>query len=194
MGELKSAWEIAREKADKLGKLSAEEERQQKEKECHQIGTALAQRYLDHAELQNIAAAINHHPEGGKDLIKRAALNCLAETISLKNLEGSGEVTRLVKAIQGIAMIEPSSQQILEQITQLAREYEQAERKARGELQSKGKEILHRLRISGTAVGDINIEALPQWQLTRQQLAERFRLRFDSLKQDLFRFFSTECA
>ena len=40
MGELKSAWEIAQEKANKLGKLSDEEKEQQTRQRYRQIGQA----------------------------------------------------------------------------------------------------------------------------------------------------------
>ena len=185
MGELKSAWEIAQGKADKLGKLSAEEERQQKEEECRQIGMAVAQKYLDHPELQDITAMVNNYPEGKRDMIRKAVLSCLAEGIELKSLN-------LEKVIQGIAMLESRSQLILEQITQLTQEYEQAERKAREGLQSEVKETLHRLRISGTAVGDINMEG-PPFEQSRQRLMDHFAPRLDTLRRELIRFFALPC-
>ena len=177
MGELKSAWEIAQEKADKLGKLSVEEEQQQREEECRQIGTAVAQKYFDQPDLQDIATVLNSYPEEKRKLIRRATLNCLVEAIDLTSLN-------LGKAIQGIAMVEPRSQGVLEQIAQLAQEYEQAGRKAREGLQNKVKETLHQLRISGTAV-DINIETTLEWQEAWSSLAQPFKSRLDTLKQEL---------
>jgi len=41
------------------------------------------------------------------------------------------------------------------------------------------------LRISGTAVDAINIEANPQWQLARQELVEAFTPRLNDLKRAL---------
>ena len=46
MGEIKSAWEIAVERVEGLGKLSPEELRRQKEEEYALIGQVLADKYL----------------------------------------------------------------------------------------------------------------------------------------------------
>ena len=184
MGELKSAWEIAQEKADRLGKLSAEEEAQQRKQRCCQIGQALAHRWLDSFDPPNIATELDNYGENERSLIKQATLNCLAEAIDFKSSK-IGDISRLERAIQGIASLEPKSQPIIEGVTKLVQEYEGEERKTRRELESKAREILHQLRISGTAVSDINIEATPQWQQDQQHLIEALNPRLDSLKQEL---------
>jgi hypothetical protein len=81
----------------------------------------------------------------------------------------------------------PKSQPIVERVTGLVQEYEQAKREIRQELQGKDRGILHQLRISGTAVGDINVEATPQWQQNEQRLLEAFSPRLDALKQELIK-------
>jgi hypothetical protein len=199
MGELKSAWEIAQEKASRLGKLSAEEEEQQRKQRARQIGQALAQKWLDSFDQPNVAAELNKYEEGERDLIRQASLNCLADAIDLslinqattiglsENPRNSGGVSRVEKAIQGIASLEPTTQPIIEGITKLVQEYEGAQRKTRRELERKGRETLHQLRISGMAVGDINIEATSQWQQAQQRLIEALEPRLNSLKQELRR-------
>lgn len=89
------------------------------------------------------------------------------------------------RVIQGIARLEPKSGAITERTSQLFQEYEGATREARQEIERKGKENLHQLRISGTAVGDINVEAMAQWQQTWHRLREPFEPRLDYLKQEL---------
>jgi len=74
-----------------------------------------------------------------------------------------------------------------EEMGKLVQEYEGAEQEIREELESDYRETLHRLRISGTAVATINIEANPNWQLARQELVESFVPRFNNLKQALLR-------
>ena len=193
MGELKSAWEIAQEKANRLGKLSAEEEEQQRKQRARQIGQALAQRWLGSFDQPNIVAELNKYEEGERHLIRQASLNCLADAIDFKsstiglpeNLEDSRGINRLDKAIQGIASLEPKSQPIIEKITMLIQEYEGAEGKTKQELESKGRETLHQLRVSGTAVGDINIETTPQWQQAQQHLFEALEPELNGLKQEL---------
>ena len=196
MGELKSAWEIAQEKANRLGKLSAEEEEQQRQQKYRQVGQALAQRYLDNPETLSLTTELNKRPEEEQELVKKAILSHLIQAIDLKGRSGttldparysrSGEdKPRLEKISQEIVSLEPKSQPIIEEITKLMQEYEGAEGKTRQELEGKTREILHQLRISGTAVGDINIEATPQWQQAQQRLVETLELRLISLKQEL---------
>jgi hypothetical protein len=193
MAELKSAWEIAQEKADKLGNLSAEELRQQGEEKCRQIGEAIAQRYLDNVEPLDLGIELDKHLEEERELIKRAVASRLIRAMDLRFFaalrmtgnEGFRMTDKLEKTIQGIASLEPQSRAITERLRQLFQEYEGATREARQEIERKDKEILHRLRISGTAVGDINVEARPQWQQTWQRLRKPFEPRLDNLKQEL---------
>jgi len=203
MAELKSAWEIAQGKADKLGKLSTEELRQQGEEKCRQIGEAIAQRYLDNVEPLNLGIELDKHLEEERELIKRAVASRLIQALALSSRSGAScgpagrdggmkqsnrggaAYLRLEKIIQGIASLEPQSRAITERLRQLFQEYEEVTREARQEIERKDKEILHRLRISGTAVGDINVEAMPQWQQTWHRLRKPFEPRLDNLKQEL---------
>ncbi len=196
MGKLKSAWEIAQEKADRLGKLSAEEMQRQREQECRQIGRAIAQRYLDSPEPLPLAIELNKYQEK-KDLVRQAALTHLTQAIDLKSWSGTspdptkydnrsgGIYPRLERIIQGIAAVEPKSESIIERIMGLVQEYEQLADKTRQAIEIKCRETLHKLRISGTAVGNINIEATPQWQQSWHLLTEPLESRLDSLKQEL---------
>ena len=177
MGELKSAWEIAQERASRLGKLSPEEERRQKEEECRQIGSAIAIRWLNNAEK---SIELDKYPEEQKGLIKQAVLKHLIEAIELKN------PNRLERIRQGIAMLYPGANSAIEQITQLAQEYEGAERKRFNESEGKGGEILHQMRISGTAVGEINSKAVAEWQKDEAEWTQAFVSRLDNLKQELY--------
>jgi len=179
MGELKSAWEIAQEKADRLGRLSAEEEAQQRKERCRQAGQVVAKKWLDSSGEVDIAAELNRYGEEEKGMIRQSMIDCLVEAIDFNSSSG------LVKAIQGIASLEPKSQPVIEGITRLVQEYEQAESKTRRELQGPYREILHELRISGTAVGDINVEATPQWQQSQRRSIEALEPRLNELKQEL---------
>src|SRR4030042_6179990 len=114
MGELKSAWEIAQEKADKLGKLTAEEQEQQRKERCHQAGRMLAQKWLDLSEGVDIVAELDRYEEEEKAAIRQVTIDFLVEVIDLNSTAG------LVKAIQGIASLEPKSQPIIEGIKALS--------------------------------------------------------------------------
>jgi hypothetical protein len=182
MSELKSAWEIAQERANRLGKLSAEERAQQERQEYRQIGQALARKWLDSSQRLGIAAELNKHEGEERDIIKRAAVEHLIGAVELTTDRGRNSVK---KVIEGINSLEPELQPRAEEMAKLVQEYEGAEQKIRQELESNYRETLHQLRISGTAVATINIEADPKWQPASQELAESFTPRLNDLKRAL---------
>jgi hypothetical protein len=182
MSELKSAWEIAQERANRLGKLSAEEKEQQERQGYRQIGQALAQKWLDSSQQLDMTAELNKHEEKERDTIKQAVIKHLVDAIEFTTAQGINSVKRVIEAL---ISLRPELQPKAEEIGQLAQEYEGAEQKTRQELEGSYRETLHRLRISGTAVAAINLEANPQWQLARQELVEAFTPRLNDLKQAL---------
>jgi hypothetical protein len=179
MSELKSAWEIAQEKAGRLGKLSAEEEQQNREENCRQIARGLVQRYMDSPQKENLASELKAHSGEEKKLIRKAILSELIGAMELGNPQKLDAVSR------GIASLAPESQPALEQLSQLAQEYERASINAKHGLENEGREMLHRLRISGTAVSHINIETTARWQQNEQSLKATFAPRLDNLKREL---------
>ena len=182
MGELKSAREIAQERANRLGKLSAEEQEQQERQGYRQIGQVLAQKWLDSSQRLDMTAELNKHEEKEREIIKQAVIEHLAEAIEFTTTQGINSVERVIKAVNSLR---PKLQPKAEEIGQLVQEYEGAEQKIRQELESNYRETLHRLRISGTAVDAINIETNHKWQIARQELIETFTPRLNDLKQAL---------
>jgi hypothetical protein len=182
MGELKTAWEIAQEKANRLGKLSAEEKEQQERQRYRLIGQVLAQKWIDSSRQPNITAELNKHGEKEREIIKQAVIEHLVEAIEFTTTR---DINRVKRVIEAISSLEPEFQPKAEEISQLVQEYEEAEQKIRQELESDYRETLHQLRISGTAVDAINIEADHKWQPARQRLVEDFTPRLNDLKQAL---------
>jgi hypothetical protein len=182
MGELKSAWEIAQEKANRLGKLSTEEREQQARQRQRKIGQALAQKWLDSSQKFNITTELNKYEEKEREIIRRAVIEHLVEAIELTTTQGINNVKKIIEVISSL---EPELQPKAEEIGHLVQEYEEAEQNIRQELESDYRETLHQLRISGTAVGAINIEADPKWQAARQELVKAFTPRLNCLKQSL---------
>lgn len=181
MGEMKTAWEIAQAKAAKLGKLSAEEQRQQEERKSRQIGTAIAQRYLSHWDPEGMQEEVSRYTSEQKPIIIRTILGELAETIGLRSQN------MFERTVEGILRLKPEAQGTIEQVSELSREYGQAERKTRQEIEARVKQMLHQLRISGSAIGGINVEANQEWQESLQELARPFQERLDELKSELCR-------
>jgi len=180
LSELKSAWEIAQERASRLGKLSAEEKERQELQAYKELGHALAQKWLDSPQRLDLAGEVNRHDEKARAAVRQAAIGRLADAIDFTTAQGTNSLGRI---LEGLVTLGPESQDKAEEIRRLAQEYEAAEQKIRQELESSYRETLHRLRISGTAVGAINLEANPQWQSASRALAESFASRLNDLKQ-----------
>jgi hypothetical protein len=177
MADIKSAWEIAEERANRLGKFSAEEQRQQKEQECRQIAAGIAQRYLDSS--QDITAMLDKYSGEEERLIRLALFDLLIEAIAFDSQ------SRAEKAANGIVVLEPKSQPLIGRAIDLLMEYWQAGTRITKEVETRGKELLHQLRISGTAINEINIAASPQWQQNWQKLKAPLEHQLDALKQEL---------
>ena len=184
MSEMKSAWELAQERANRLGKLSAQEKEEQDRQTYRQIGQALAQKLLDGSPRLDVAAELSKHAEKGRETIKQATIEHLVAAIELTATEGIAGAKGIIEAISSL---KPDLQPRAEEVSQLIQEYELAQQKIRQELEGDTRETLHQLRISGPAVGPINIEDNPQWQTAQQGLAASFAPRLNALKQALLR-------
>ena len=182
MSELKSAWEVAQERANRLGKLSADEKEQQERQRYRQVGQVLAQKWIDSSQGLAVTAELSKHEEKGREIIKQAIIEHLIEAIEFADTRVINSVKRVIEAITSL---KPELRPGAEEMGQLVQEYELAEQKVRQELESHHREALHQLRISGTAVDAINIEDNPQWQLARQGLVESLAPRLNALKQAL---------
>jgi hypothetical protein len=184
MGELKSAREIAQQRANRLGELSAEERAQQERQGYGQIGQRLAQKWLDSSQRLDMTAELNKYEDKERDAIKKAIIERLVEAIELSPAQGIDSVKRIAEAI---TRLRPETQPKADEMGQLVQEYELAERKIRQELERNSRETLHQLRISGTAIDATNMEASPQWQPAHQDLIEDFAPRLNDLKHALIR-------
>ena len=175
MGEMKSAREIAQERANRLGKLSREEERKQKEQECRQLAQGIIRNYLDSPGAEDIVARLDKYQGEERELISAAAVGLLTEAVSLDS------ATRAEKAARGMVALEPGTQPVVGRMMDLLAEHRRAGEKTGKEGEGRGKELLHQLRISGTAIDEIIIEAGPR----RQRAALEQQL--DSLKQEILK-------
>lgn len=187
MGEMKSAFEKALEKAEKLGKLSPEEMREQKEEECAPIGRAIADRYLGHGHKPILEEEVNRYSGDEKGIVLRAALSRLGEAIGLES-----EVTE--RAIAGMLTLmgEEKIGETSEKIKNLIEEYREAKgqkyEEEKEHIERWERELLHQMRVSGSAVGEINLRASEEWQGISQELLSKFNGRLEELKQGLFKF------
>ncbi len=181
MGEIKSAWEIAMEKVEGLGKLPPEELRRQKEEEYALIGQVLADKYLGGLGFWQLEVELDKYGANERELVRSALISKLAQAIEL------GDHGRLEKAIEGISGLKQNKgmREIRDEIEQLFQEYEQEEEKESREIEKSARQMLHQLRISGIAVGAINPKVIPQWQQGLDTLARPYHEKLEQLKQKL---------
>lgn len=180
MGELKSAWEIAQEKAKKLGDLSPEERRKQKEKECLQIATALADKYLAHPDARLLTSELAKRDGIEKELIVEFLIRQFVHAIDISG-------SRAQQALEGILSLNQSSavKETVAKIKEVLQECQSAQAREKEEIERAGREILHQMRISGSAVSRINIRAKQEWQKRLEKIAAPFEQALKLLKQKL---------
>jgi hypothetical protein len=181
VADIKSAWEIAQEKASKLGELSPEEREGQRQDRCRLIGESLAEKYLSHYNVSSLEDELNNHSSQDKGLISQAVVRRLIQGIDLRYPPALAQISQGIHALANSA----TATKILGEVKELFQEYAEAENKERQELEKTGREMLHQLRISGTAISRLNIRAKEEWQKKLDQTAHPFDERLNFLKKEL---------
>lgn len=180
MDKIKSSWEIAQEKAEKLGKLSSEEKRKQQQDKYHTVGKSLANKYVSGETLRHIEGELNKYGDEDRSVIKHAVLGHLIDLIDLNN-------SILEKLFQGIADLagDGKTVEILDKIRANLNSYREAERTEIQNIEKVCRELLHQQRISGTAIGTINPKAREEWQKRLGKVIQPFEENLKNLKQAL---------
>jgi hypothetical protein len=182
VGEIKSAWEIALEKVEKLGSLSPEERRKQKEKEFGAIGQTLADKYLTGLGLWQLETELNKYSVEEKGLVQKALASKLIQMIELGNRE---RLQRVMEAILALKQGDSAISSIKGEIEQLFQEYDEAAQKESQEIEKSAREVLHQLRISGSAIGAINPGVIPELRQGLNRLARPYEERLEGMKTKL---------
>ena len=183
MGEIKSAREIAQDKADKLGNLSPEEKRKQQEEKYKLAGRALANKYLEKASANYLTSETKKYNGQDRLMVIHAIIERLLELLDIKHNQNTQKISEGIRAIGDSREID-----IIDQIDRLINEYQNAEAKESIRIETEGKEILHGMRITGTAIGSINVRANIQWNQYIEQLCLPYQERLNNLKQSLLSF------
>ena len=181
MGEIKSVWEIVRERVERLGKLSPEEIRRQREEKCNLLGEVLAEKYLSGLDLWQLEVELGKYSGEEADLVKKAVASRLVQAIEV------GDYEKLEKVIIGISYLKPSEEvkKIGERIKSLFREYRQEEEREWEGIEKEGRELLHQLRISGEAIEEINPKARSEWEQRLERVVQPYKERLEELKRGL---------
>ena len=187
---MKSAFEKAMEKAEKLGSLSPEEMRERKEAECTALGRAIAERYLGRGQRRLLKEEVGRYSGEEKGIVMGAALSRLVEAIDLK----SGDAV-IGRALEGLDTLKGKGQvvevtgnmkELLQEFREVQRQKHESEKEG---IERDGRELLHRLRIAGSAVGAINLKSSGAWAALSTELESQFSERLEVLKRELLGLF-----
>src|SRR4030042_5052928 len=173
MGEMKSAWEKAKEKVDKLGKLTEEEIKQLK---CIPVGNKLAAKYLKDTDYNLDAELTKYKSTGLMKYIAQGAQEIFMHNIILPQNERDQQITK--RAMSGLRIVKENKHQlatILDRITNLLNYYEQARQQTYTQFK-KGFEA--RLKESSQALQKQSGNSVPiEAQLQAQFQAEGLKLK-----------------
>jgi hypothetical protein len=176
--KIKSALDIAMERANRLGGLSAEESRKLKEQELAATGEALAKRYLNGLPLRDLDAELAKHGEEDRGTVQQMVLSHLADAIDLVNADRSEKSLLAVGHLSG-------NKDAVEKVRAVLREHEEALAKARqengGALAEAKRAELERLCISGSAVKPLT-ETSEEWQEVRSRIDAEYSARLDEAR------------
>ena len=185
MGEMKSAFEKALEKADKIGKLSPEEMREREEAEYTPVGSAIAERFLGHGHKQILKEELERYSSDENGVVVRAALSLLVKSIDLTSRDLIERSLDGLLTLKGKERIGGTVDRIRILFAEFQEKRKQEYEREEENIQKSERELLHQLRIAGSAVGAINPKASESLNLVYEQLNSRFNERLEVLKQEL---------
>ncbi|UCG82229.1 MAG: hypothetical protein JSW38_08450 [Dehalococcoidia bacterium] len=178
---IKSALEIAVEKAEKLGDLSEDEKQRQKDEKLVTAAEDLARRYLDGLPLNDIDLELAKHKEEEYGIFRDHLLSHLVKNINFSQDSMSEKMLAAIKHIS------PESE-LTATIGDILHEYRVVIDKARqenlGKLEAEKRSELGQLGISGSAI-EPSIETSSAWLQIEQELKTRYSQRLDEIKRNL---------
>lgn len=181
MSEMKSAWEIALEKTQKLEKASPEELRRQKEEEQAAVAQALAQKLLDGLDLRSWEIEFEKQPPESREFIKGRLLVHLREAINLEDWDKSR------RSLSGVRFLRRDTdlQAVEQKLEELRHEYTQAREALKHELEQPNLARLLQVGISGSAIADTNPLADPHGQKRLKEVSGPYDERLQEIKREL---------
>ncbi len=190
MGELKSAFERAMEKAGKLGSLSSEEMKKQEEQRLSTVGRAIADKYLNHGHAQVLKDDIEKFRADEKDVVSRGARLGLAESISFDKGMTAEALDRVAAGLLTLAtgnkgVIEELISKVRGLLEELEVELDRTYSNEFGRIESDKRGLLHELGISGSAIAGINVEGSSAWEQIENDLRLQYNTKLEPLRREL---------
>ena len=190
MGELKSAYERAMEKAGKLGKLSPDEMKKQEEERLLTVGRAIADKYLTHGHTQVFKDDVEKFRADEKDVVSRGARLGLVGSISFDRGVTLEALDRVADGLAALATGKPDAiEELIGRVKGLLEEMEAELDKTYsneyGRLEGERRVLLQGLGISGSAVAGVNVEGSSAWEQIENELRLRYNAKLEPLKKKL---------
>jgi vacuolar-type H+-ATPase subunit E/Vma4 len=192
MGEMKSAWQIAMEKADKLGKASPDELNRVK---YEPEGNRIASLFLQDDKL-DLAAEISKHPE--RDAVK--FINKGIEEILLRNISlphNEEDQRRSTRAMAGLAVIKENKKQleaIFKLISNLVNQYQMALQQTYTEFKKKAETTVQQAQRGGMRPQQrgqmpleqqLQLQLQEEWRQIHSELDAQYDKALDEHKQKI---------
>ena len=178
---IRSALEIAMERAASMPGLTQEELAEQKEREYRPRGAAMGRRYLEGMlKKRDLQTELSKYRGQEGEIVKRAFLLTLNQSIKLESKSMS------LKALEGIKAVEPTADfgEMKRQIEAIFDEFgQQLERKI-PRYEALEKEKLQQIGISGSAVRP-NLEESQAWQEELKRIQSEYDSRISKLEENL---------
>ncbi len=180
MERIKSAWEIALERARAM-EVPPEELQRQREEKCRLAGTAIADKFLNLFDSKELKDDLEKQSGEDKELIEKAVVRRLVEALEL------GEYEKMEKILAGISLV-TGNEKVNEakgKLYVLYDSYRDAVRKKALEIDAAGRKILGRLGITGEAVRTINVEINKEWAEGLKAVSRPYEREFALYKEEL---------
>ena len=177
--KIKSALEIALEKAEKLGAPSEEEKQEARREELAATAEALARRHLNGLPLRDLEVELAKLPAGDTATVRQHLKSHLLKAI---DLESPGQNDKALAAIQQVFGESETVQSIGDLLQQYAGAVESARTQNLPALKSAKMDELRQRGISGSAV-EPSVETSQAWLDLLQQLSAGYRTQIEEIKR-----------
>jgi hypothetical protein len=178
-GKVKSALEIALEKAQKLGGISSDEKQKLKDAKVESVGLALSKRYLKGLPVRDVEMELVKYQENRQTIVTHL-LFYLADEIDMSDPEGAQRILEAIKHFAGAS----AAEKIGSLLNRYRSAMEQAWQKNQRMLGAAKRRELAKMGISGSAIKPA-IEDSPEWLETKQQLHSDYQKRLEDIKSSL---------
>ena len=180
MERIKSAKEIALERVEKLGRISPGELKEERIRKCAELGRQLVLRYLTAHNAGEIEGELLKYSGEERNMVERSLWQDMVCKLELGNHDHLSFLLKLAFQMRNEAVAKAGPE-----ISDVFCSYQEAVEKDKREIRNEGKNALHGLRISGDAVGEINLQAKEEWKGKLEAAASPYEEELGRIKEGL---------